>query len=151
MPKHKKDTQVLIVEDNLAEAELLMYCLKQKGLNKGVVHFDQSEEALDWLFAREGFEDRKGIAYPRLIVLDINMPRISGLEMLTTIRNNPDTSTIPIVILTSSTEARDIDVAYAQGVNAYIAKPIDYNKFSTVVEQMGIFWKNINIPPRDSQ
>jgi len=145
---HPDDVQVLLIEDNLADAELTLRALKKNNLANRITHVRDGEEALDFLFARGAFAGRKIENAPNLILLDLKLPKVDGLEVLREIRSDPRTQVFPVVVLTSSKEERDIVASYRLGVNSYIAKPVDFEKFVAAVRDIGLYWLLLNQPPK---
>ena len=141
IPNGDSDPEIILIEDNKAEADLLIHCMRKEGMSGGLLHFDDGQKALEWIMA-----DRPH-RRPRLIILDINMPRLNGIEILHRIRQNPISRTLPVVMLTSSKEPRDIQASYDLGTNAYVVKPINFDDFAVAVRQLGVFWGNLNQPP----
>lgn len=133
--------EVLLIEDNPDDAELTIRVLKKHNLANNLVHLHDGEEALEFLFA----EGNKNI--PKLILLDLKMPKVDGIEVLRKIKNDPEKKIIPVVILTSSKEERDVIESYHLGVNAYVVKPVEFEKFVEAVATLGLFWLILNQPP----
>ncbi|MGC9471990.1 MAG: response regulator [Bacteroidales bacterium] len=140
--------EILLVEDNPHDAELAMRTLKKSRLANHVVHVSDGEQALDFLFARGKFSDRQKTDHPKMILLDLKLPRVDGMEVLKAVKLNPRTRVIPIVVLTSSREEKDIIESYKLGVNSYLVKPVDFDKFVEVVKDLGMYWLVLNQPPR---
>jgi two-component system response regulator len=132
--------EILLIEDNIHDAELAIRTLKKNNLANNLLHLEDGQEALDFLF------DEKN-EMPRLILLDLKMPRVDGLEVLRQLKGDAKKSLIPVVVLTSSKEERDIFETYKLGVNAYIVKPVDFDQFVKAVTQVGLFWLVLNQPP----
>jgi CheY-like chemotaxis protein len=139
--------EILLVEDSADDAELTLRALRAAKLANPVQHVRDGEEALDFLFCRAAFLDRKAADLPRLILLDLKLPKVDGLTVLREIKKDPRTRAIPVVILTSSREERDIIDGYQLGVNSYIQKPVDFDKFRDTVGHLGWYWLLINQPP----
>jgi two-component system, response regulator len=138
---------ILLVEDNASDEELTLRSLaKSKIANKVVVARDGSE-ALDFLFARGAHAGRDVTDVPQVVLLDLNLPKIGGLDVLRRIRADERTKLIPVVILTSSQEDRDLIGGYASGANSYIVKPVDFTQFAEAVRQLGMYWLVTNQPP----
>ena len=133
--------EILLVEDNPDDAELTIRALKKQKLANSLLHLKDGEEAIDFLF-------HKNNPLPKLILLDLKMPKVDGIEVLRKIKSDPDKKVIPVVILTSSKEERDIVESYELGVNAYIVKPVDFDKFVQAVSDIGFFWLVLNQPPK---
>jgi two-component system response regulator len=132
---------ILLVEDNPADAELAIRAFKKNNLPQKIVHLEDGQEALEYLYD-------EGNEMPRLILLDVKMPRVDGIEVLRKIKSDPKKKILPVVMLTSSREDRDIIESYQLGVNAYIVKPVDFNKFVDTMNQLGLFWMILNQPPK---
>jgi two-component system response regulator len=146
MPYSK--VEVLLVEDNIHDAELVLRAFKKANLHGKILHLKDGSEALDFLFAKGEFEGRNVQHKPRIIVLDLKMPKVNGIEVLQKIRTNKLTYLIPVVILTSSNEDPDIAACYALGVNSYLVKPVAFAEFMEVVSTMGLYWLEMNTTPR---
>jgi two-component system response regulator len=134
--------EILLVEDNHEDAELTIRALKKYNLANNLLHLQDGEEALNFLFSSNIN------AVPKIILLDIKMPKIDGIEVLRKIKNDPYRKIIPVVVLTSSKEERDIIESYKLGVNAYIVKPVEFDKFVKAVSEIGFFWLLLNQPPQ---
>ena len=134
------NNRILLVEDNVADAELAMRAFRKNNLANEIIHVEDGQEALDYLY------DEKN-ELPRLILLDVKMPRVDGIEVLRKLKSDPEKKIIPIVMLTSSKEDRDIIESYNLGVNAYIVKPVDFSQFTQAIIQLGFFWMVLNQPP----
>lgn len=143
MPTLKR---ILLVEDDPKDIELTLTALEEHNLANEVVTVRDGAEALDYLFYKGAFTDRlKG--NPIVIMLDLKMPRIDGIEVLRELKANEKTRLIPVVILTSSRESRDLDECYRLGANAYVVKPVRFSEFIKAVKQIGMFWALLNEPP----
>jgi two-component system response regulator len=140
--KNNLAVEVLLVEDNPDDAELTIRVLKKHNLANSLVHLHDGEAALEFLFEKENNN------VPRLILLDLKMPKVDGIEVLKKIKHDEKKKMIPVVILTSSKEERDIIESYKLGVNAYVVKPVEFEKFVEAVAQLGLFWLLLNQPPR---
>jgi two-component system response regulator len=138
--------EILLVEDNPTDAELTMRALKRSRLTNEVVWVTDGEEALNFIFGREPYEERSGLKPPRLILLDLKLPKVDGMEVLKAIKDDPATRVIPVVVLTSSKQERDILDSYNLGVNSYIVKPVDFDKFIEAVTNLGLYWLLLNEP-----
>jgi two-component system response regulator len=138
---------ILLVEDSEADAELTLRALWSGNLGNRIHVVRDGEEALDFMFSRSSYSARAGAEYPRLVLLDLKLPKIDGLAVLRELKKDARTRLIPIVILTSSREERDVVDGYQLGVNSYIQKPVDFDKFREVVRQLGWYWMLINQPP----
>ena len=141
-----QQADILLVEDNSDDRELTILALQANGLLNGIDTVNDGVEAVDYLFARGAFRDRDRSDRPRLILLDINMPRMSGLEVLRLIKADDELRSIPVVVLTSSRE--EISDCYANGANSYIVKPVEFDGFLTSMKTVGLYWLLLNEPPR---
>ena len=142
-----EEVDILLVEDNPTDAELTMRALKKKNLANQIVWVKDGEEALDFIFATGKFAHRDVRNFPKLILLDLRMPKVDGLEVLQKIKADERTSRIPVVVLTSSQEDRDIVESYKLGVNSYVNKPVEFDEFIEAVSTLGFYWMLINNPP----
>jgi CheY-like chemotaxis protein len=140
-------TEILFVEDNPADVELTLRALRQDHVANRIHVAHDGEEALDFLLCRGAYSGRRGQALPRLVLLDLKLPKVDGLEVLRQIRADPHTRALPVVILTSSKEERDLVSGYQLGANSYIQKPVDFTQFQETVKQLGLYWLVINEPP----
>ena len=136
-----KIVEILLVEDSQEDAELIVRTLKKHNLANHLLHVQDGEEALNYLMHENDF-------LPRLILLDLKMPKVDGIEVLKILKADPQKKLIPVVVLTSSREERDIVESYRLGVNAYIVKPVDFEKFMRAVADIGLFWLILNQPPK---
>jgi len=137
-------SDVLLVEDNPYDAELTLRALKKQGLANEIFIAVDGEEALDFLFCRGQFSERDQYSPVKVVLLDLKLPKVNGLEVLKEVKSNPLTSKIPVVILTSSREDPDIYKAYELGANSYVVKPVDFEEFIKAVQQTGLFWLLVN-------
>ena len=142
-----EEVEILLVEDNPTDAELTMRALKRKNMANQVVWVKDGEEALDFIFATGEYSDRNPEDLPKLILLDLRMPKVDGLEVLQQIKAEEKTRKIPVVVLTSSKEDRDIVESYELGVNSYVSKPVEFDQFIDAVSTLGFYWMLINNPP----
>ena len=141
------EVEILLVEDNIHDAELTIRSLKKVNLANNLVHVKDGEEALDFIFAKGKFSDRQITNRPKVILLDIKMPKVDGIEVLKQIKADAITKTIPVVIMTSSREEQDIITSYKLGVNSYIVKPVNFDAFAKAICDLGFYWLIINQPP----
>ena len=139
--------EILIVEDNPDDLEMTLRALRKANLANHIHVAHDGVEALDFIFGQGIHAGRTMEASPRLILLDLKLPRISGKEVLERIKSNPQTKTIPVVVLTSSREQQDVIESYHLGVNSYIVKPLDFEGFSAAVQELGMYWLLLNQPP----
>jgi two-component system response regulator len=139
--------EILLVEDNPSDIELTLHALRRENLSNRVQVVHDGEEALDFLFCRGMFSDRSFDNPPKLVVLDLKLPKVDGLEVLRAIKNDLRTRAIPVTILTSSNEDRDLVDGYKLGVNSYIQKPVDFDRLRETVKQLGLYWLVVNHPP----
>lgn len=138
---------LLLVEDRLEDGELALMALKDHKLINQIKWVKNGQEALDFLFCEGEYANRTNKQNPKLILLDLKMPKVSGLEVIEAVRDNPDTQSIPIVALTTSREDQDRIKAYDLGVNSYIVKPVDFDNFTKSVQELGFYWLLLNEPP----
>jgi CheY-like chemotaxis protein len=139
--------EILLVEDNPEDIELTLRALKKSKLANTIVVAEDGEEALDFIFARGKYSERSTICSPKVILLDLKLPKISGIEVLKEIKKDPRTSIIPVVILTSSTQEVDIEESYKLGANSYIVKPVNFENFIQSLRQMNDYWLVLNRLP----
>jgi two-component system response regulator len=141
------EVEILLVEDNPYDAELTLRALQRKGLANKLITIPDGAEALDFLFGKGKYAGRNPALRPKVIFLDLKLPRASGMEVLAQIKSDARTKMIPVVILSSSQEESDIFKSYNLGVNSYLVKPVDYDKFLQVVEKLGLYWLLLNKVP----
>jgi two-component system, response regulator len=137
---------ILLVEDNDDDAELTLMAFKAARISNAFVRVRDGVEALDYLFARNAYADRSLQDLPAIVLLDLNLPRLGGLEVLTAIRAAEHTKHLPVVVLTSSDEETDRIAAYRQYANSYVRKPVDYDQFTLAARQLGLYWLVLNRP-----
>ncbi len=135
---------ILLVEDSASDAEMTIAALKENNLANKLIHLRDGAAALDFIFAEGEYSDRNIEDQPRVILLDLKMPKVSGIEVLEAIRSDERTKTIPVVILTSSKEDPDIKKCYALGANSYVVKPVEFEAFQKAISGLGLFWMIIN-------
>jgi len=141
------DKHILLVEDNQDDAMLAIRALRRCQISNPIDHVTDGVEALDYLRAQGEYAHRAGQALPQVVLLDLNMPRMGGLETLKHIRENPATALLPVVILTTSREESDMIEAYQNHANSYISKPVDFNDFTEAMRTLGLYWLIINERP----
>jgi DNA-binding response OmpR family regulator len=141
--------RILLVEDDPRDVELTMTALEEYNLTNEVVVAHDGEEALDYLYYRGKFESRTN-QNPAVLLLDLKLPKVDGLEVLEKIKSDDKLKMIPVVVLTSSREERDMVASYKLGVNAYVVKPVDFHEFVNAIKELGVFWAIINEPPPGS-
>ena len=144
---NSNEIEILLVEDNEADEELAIHALRTNNLANQIHVARDGAEALDFLFCRGGHNNRGFDKPPRLVLLDLKLPKVDGLEVLRQLKNDPRTKAIPIVILTSSREERDMINGYQLGVNSYIQKPVDFGQFREMIKQLGLYWLVVNQAP----
>jgi CheY-like chemotaxis protein len=145
-----RTSNILLVEDNAEDVELTQRAFRRsKVLNELTVVRD-GEQALEYLFCTGSFAGRDPNHMPEVILLDLKLPKVGGLEVLRRIRTSPRTKRIPVVVLTSSTEDTDICTSYDLGANSFVRKPVDFAQFLDAAQQLGLYWLVMNVPPRDS-
>jgi two-component system response regulator len=138
---------ILLVEDNQDDVDLALHALRREKLANNIFVVRDGEEALDFLFCRAGYANRSFDSPPKLVLLDLKLPKVSGMEVLKLLKSDPRTKTIPIVIMTSSKEERDLVSGYNLGANSYLQKPVDFDQFREMVKNVGLYWLVINQPP----
>ncbi len=141
------DIEILLAEDSADDAVLTIRALKKSGLTNKIYHVRDGAEALDFIFCKGAYVLRNRNEYPKLILLDLKMPKVSGMEVLEKMKTDPDIKSIPVVILTSSKEDPDIKKSYALGVNSYIVKPVESENFFRALKEVGFYWLIHNQPP----
>ncbi|MCI0750285.1 MAG: response regulator [Flammeovirgaceae bacterium] len=141
------EIDVLLVEDNMGDAELTIRALKKNNLANKLIHLENGADALEYIFAEGIYANRILDNMPKLILLDLNMPKVGGIEVLRKIKSDERTKKIPVVILTSSKEYPDIEKCYNLGVNSYIVKPVEFANFVKAVDELGLYWLLLNQPP----
>jgi CheY-like chemotaxis protein len=139
--------EILLVEDNPKDIELTLYVLRKENLNNCIEVLRDGAEALDFLFCRGTYDNRSFDSPPKLVILDLKLPKINGLEVLSALKNDARTRAIPVAILTSSNEERDLVDGYKLGVNSYMRKPVDFDQFREIVKQLGLYWLVVNQSP----
>lgn len=138
--------EVLLVEDNPRDAELTIRALKKHNLANRLFHVGDGAEALDFLFGRGNYEGRRTDVSPKVVLLDLKLPKVNGLEVLRSMKNDPRLHTIPVVMVTSSAEDPDIRAAYDLGANGYVIKPVQFDSFMEAMSKVGVYWLMVNHP-----
>ena len=149
MKNSLNEVEILLVEDNPGDAELIIRALRKVNLANHLIHVKDGEEALEFIFATGAFTGREKKNMPKVILLDIKMPKVDGIEVLRQIKANSETKRIPVVIMTSSKEEQDIIRSYELGVNSFVVKPVEFNDFAKAVSELGLYWVLINQPPAE--
>lgn len=147
MNEELREVEILLAEDNPADAEMTLRALRKNNLANNVHWVKDGVEAIDFLFCQGAYADRDPSIRPKLVMLDIKMPKMDGIEVLKLLRANEQTRMIPVVILTSSNEERDVVQSYSLGVNSFIVKPVDFSQFMETVRSVGLYWMLCNRPP----
>lgn len=141
------DIEVLLVEDNADEAKLTMRALSKNNITNNIIWLKDGEEAENFIFAKGQYSERNIQNKPKVILLDLKLPKVTGLEFLKLIKANEDTRSIPVVVLTASREDKDLKECYNLGVNSYIVKPVNFEQFFKSAKEIGLYWVLINQPP----
>lgn len=142
-----RDNAILLVEDNADDEKLTLRALRKNNVSNEVIVAHNGVEALDYLFGTGSYSGRDAALLPQVVLLDLKLPKLDGLEVLRQIRADERTKLLPIVILTSSIEKKDLISGYGLGANSYVRKPVDFNQFSEAVRQLGLYWLALNEPP----
>ncbi len=142
------EVEILLVEDNPEDAEMTLRALRKHNLANHVHHVEDGARALAFLFATGAYSQRKVANGPKVVLLDLKLPKVDGLEVLARIKSDERTKTIPVVVLTSSKQDRDMVESYRLGVNSYIVKPVAFDQFLDAVRQLGLYWLLVNRVPR---
>jgi two-component system, response regulator len=141
-------TEIILVEDNMSDADLVIRSLKKNNLANNVLHLEDGQKALDYFFSEGEWAGQVKQTIPRVILLDLKMPKVNGIEVLRRLKSDEETKTIPVVILTSSKEDPDIKECYKLGVNSYVVKPVEFEDFVKAVSQLGLYWLLVNQHPK---
>jgi CheY-like chemotaxis protein len=141
------EVDILLVEDNQDDVDLALHALRRENLANSIFITRDGEEALDFLFCRGAFTHRSFDHPPKLVLLDLKLPKVDGMQVLKQLKDDPRTKTIPVVMVTSSKEERDLTNGYNFGVNSFIQKPVDFDQFRETVKSLGLYWLVINQPP----
>jgi two-component system response regulator len=142
--QNMNEVEVLLVEDNASDAELTLRALKKKNLANKLIHVKDGAEAIDFVFAQGAYTDRKVENGPKVVLLDLKLPKVSGIEVLRRIKSDVRTEVIPVVVMTSSREERDLVECYQLGVNSYVVKPVEFEDFARAVSELGCYWLLLN-------
>ena len=143
-----EQVEILLAEDNETDAEMTIRALRRKNLANNLVWVRDGAEALDFIFRRGAYASRP-VGAPKLVLLDLKMPKVDGIEVLRQIKSNDETKAMPVVMLTSSAEERDIVASYSSGVNSYVVKPVEFSSFVTEVAKAGCYWVLVNRLPAE--
>jgi CheY-like chemotaxis protein len=143
----RQDVEILLVEDNPDDIELTLHALRQEKVANRIEVVRDGEEALDFLFCRGPYAQRSFEQAPRVVLLDLKLPKVEGMEVLREIKKDPRTKAIPVVILTTSRDESDVVNGYHLGANGYVQKPVDFDNFRHLVKQLGLYWLVVNEPP----
>lgn len=143
----KTEVEILIVEDNMSDAEMTMRALKKNNIANSIIHLKDGAVALDFIFG-EGEYAGRDITKPKVMLLDLKMPKVSGIQVLQKIKSDVRTKTIPVVVLTSSKEDPDIKICYDLGVNSYVVKPVRFEDFVKAIGELGFYWLLLNQTPQ---
>lgn len=141
------DVEILLVEDNPRDAEMTMRALKKHNLANSLHLVKDGVEAIDFIFATGAYAGRNMMQKPKVILLDLKLPKVDGIEVLKKIKSDDRTKVIPVAVLTSSREDKDLDTCYKLGVNSYIVKPVEFESFVKAVSDLGLYWLILNQPP----
>jgi CheY-like chemotaxis protein len=142
------EVEILLVEDNPDDLEMALHALQKMKLANRIHVARDGAEALDYIFCREEHSEREIENAPKVILLDLKLPKVDGLAVLRNIKSDPRTQTIPVVVLTSSREQSDVVESYKLGVNSYIVKPVNFSQFADAIQKIGLYWLLINQPPK---
>jgi len=142
------EVEVILVEDNMSDATLTIRALRKHHLANNLVHLKDGAEAIEYIVNGGTHQGRTLSSKPKLILLDLKMPKVSGIEVLRQLKGNPKTKTIPVVVLTSSKEDPDVKECYELGVNSYVVKPVDFDAFFGAVSELGLYWLLLNEAPK---
>ncbi|MEW6467395.1 MAG: response regulator [Bacteroidota bacterium] len=141
--------EILLIEDNPNDAEMTIRALKKNKIANNIVHLHDGAEALDFIFSTGAYAGKNSFSRPKVILLDLKMPKVDGIEVLRRLKSDPKTKTIPVVVLTSSKEDPDVQTCYSLGVNSYIVKPVGFDNFTKAVCELGLYWQLLNECPKE--
>lgn len=144
----ENEIEILLVEDNPNDAEMTLRALKKNHLANRIIHLKDGAEALDFFHGTGNFSGRDITSLPKVVLLDLKMPKVDGIEVLRNLKSSPNTRSIPVVVLTSSKEDPDIKICYELGVNSYIVKPVGFENFLKAISELGFYWLLLNQSPR---
>ncbi|OIR04974.1 response regulator rcp1 [mine drainage metagenome] len=142
------ETEIILVEDNPSDADLTIRALKKCNVTNKILHLKDGQEILDYIFADDELKDSDSVRLPKVILLDLKMPKVCGIEVLRKLKADERTKIIPVVVLTSSKEDPDVKECYRLGVNSYVVKPLAFDDFAKAVSQLGLYWLLINQPTK---
>jgi two-component system response regulator len=145
---NRSEVDIILVEDNPSDAEMTIRALKRNKLANNLIHLQDGEEALEFIFGTGRYKDKGMINSPKVILLDLKMPKVNGIEVMQKLKSEEMTRKIPIVVLTSSKEDPDIKTCYEIGVNSYIVKPVGFEQFINAISGLGMYWLLTNEPPK---
>lgn len=146
----REELEILIVEDNANDAELMMRTLKKNNLSNKIKLLEDGEKALDYIYCKGEYKDRDCANLPKIIFLDLKLPKVNGLEVLEKLKSDEMTKKLPVIIVTSSREDPDIERAYELGANSYVVKPVDFDDFVKSMVQLGLYWLLVNENPKSN-
>jgi two-component system response regulator len=142
-----ENIEILLVEDNASDAEMTIRALKKNNLANRLLHVKDGAEALDFLFGEGSFAGKEAGNKPRVVLLDLKMPKVNGIDVLRRMKADENLRLIPVVVLTSSREDPDIKTCYGLGVNSYVVKPVEFDHFHKAISELGMYWMIVNQPP----
>jgi len=138
------EIEIILIEDNIDDATLAIMALKRSNLTNKIIHLKNGDEALKFIYSGVEYDGVKFAGKPKVILLDLKMPKVNGIEVLTKVKSDPATKNIPVVILTSSAEDPDIKTCYSLGANSYIVKPVEFDNFTQKIAELGLYWTVLN-------
>lgn len=144
----ENEIEILLVEDNVGDAEMTIRALRKNNLANNLMHVKDGAQALDFIFAQGEYANRAHKNLPKIVVLDLKMPKVNGIEVLRRIKADERTRRMPVVVLTSSKEDPDVAECYRLGVNSYVVKPVEFDEFFKAVSDLGLYWMIVNQPPQ---